>query len=169
MDTRPRLILSILLFIALLLLESCSGAGTQNIEPTHTLGIHTPSPRLIDTTIPSPAVPTSPIGATQPVEASPIPSVTLADDGRTITLGVGQTFLLNLGEGYTWEVSVDDPSILSREVNILVIKGAQGVYLAKARGTVNLTATCDPLCRQSTPPCMAPSREFHIQVVVTPA
>lgn len=156
---------SYLLFIVLLTLAACSPQNAQSGAPT-------PGPGIISATAvpagsgnPSQAAPTL-APNTEPTEPSSFPPVTLADDGRTLNMRVGQTFLLNLGEGYTWQVSVDDTNVLSRKVNVLVIKGAQGIYQANSPGTAKITASGDPLCRQSTPPCMAPSREFHIQVVV---
>jgi hypothetical protein len=92
--------------------------------------------------------------------------VTLADQGKTITLAIGESFLLKLGEEYNWEVTISDQSILSRAKNIMVIRGAQGVYDALQAGTVTLTATGDPLCRQSKPPCGMPSILFKITVIV---
>jgi hypothetical protein len=93
-------------------------------------------------------------------------SVTLADDGRTISMHVGERFLLNLGEGFDWTVLPDDPAIVSRVPNILTIRGSQGLYEAHKTGRTSLTATGDPTCRQATPPCYAPSRLFRLEVVV---
>jgi hypothetical protein len=93
-------------------------------------------------------------------------SVTLDDDDKTITMRVGERFLLNLGEGFDWQVLPDDPSILSRVVNVLTIRGSQGLYEAHKAGRTDLKATGDPTCRQSQPPCAAPSRLFHITIVV---
>jgi len=92
--------------------------------------------------------------------------VTLANAGQTIQMHVGDTFLLNLGEGWDWTINVSNPAVVSRVVNILVIRGAQGVYKANRPGTATLTAVGDPPCRKSTPPCMAPSRAFQVQIVV---
>ena len=50
-------------------------------------------------------------------------TITLADNGRTITLNVNDTFLLNLGEGYDWDITIDDQTIFSRVVNVLVVRG----------------------------------------------
>ena len=94
--------------------------------------------------------------------------MTLADNGTSVRLYVGQTFLLNLGDQYDWTVNVTDPSILSRRVNITVIRGAQGVYDALKAGTTTLSATGDPLCRQSKPACAMPSMAFEVTVVVEP-
>ena len=92
--------------------------------------------------------------------------VTRDDQGKTITLNTGDSFLLQLGEQFTWDISISDQNVLSRVINIAVVKGAQGVYIAHQPGTVTLTANGDPLCRQSQPPCMMPSIAFKITVIV---
>lgn len=93
-------------------------------------------------------------------------TVTLADQGRTIQMHVGQRFLLKLGEEYEWTVTVTDPSVLSRVMNIAVVRGAQGVYQAVKTGQASLVASGDPRCRQLQPPCELPSRFFQVQIVV---
>ncbi|MFA6552623.1 MAG: hypothetical protein WCT19_03950 [Candidatus Paceibacterota bacterium] len=95
-----------------------------------------------------------------------VKTVTLQDNNDTIGLAVGETFLLKLGENYAWTVTVDDQSIISRALNYLVVKGAQGIYVANNAGNTTLEAVGDPVCRQSTPPCMAPSISFKVNVVV---
>ena len=92
--------------------------------------------------------------------------ITRDDQGKTIALIVGERFLLQLGEQYTWDISISDQTVLSRVINIAVVNGAQGVYEAHQTGTVKLTANGDPLCRQSQPPCMMPSIAFEITLVV---
>jgi hypothetical protein len=98
-------------------------------------------------------------------EASP-QIVTLENDGGMITLKPVERFLLKLGEEYNWTVTVADQSIVSRVVGITVVRGAQGVYEAHTAGSTTLTATGDPVCRQSQPPCAMPSRLFEIKVEV---
>jgi predicted small lipoprotein YifL len=108
-------------------------------------------------------------GGSSPSNTPPADSsktVTLADDGQTITLHVGESFLLKLGEDHNWTATVDDQTIVSRAKNIAVIRGAQGVYDALHAGKTNLTAVGDPICRQANPPCEQPSRVFKIQIVV---
>ena len=61
---------------------------------------------------------------------------------------------------------VADQSIVSRVVNVLVIRGAQGIYRANAAGTTTLSATGDPPCRMATPPCGAASLLFHVTLIV---
>jgi hypothetical protein len=92
--------------------------------------------------------------------------ITLNDQGGTIPLAIGERFLLQLGEQYNWEVTISDQGVLSRVINIAVIRGAQGVYEAHKAGTVTLSATGDPQCRQSVPACAMPSLLFRITVVV---
>ena len=112
-----------------------------------------------------------PIGG---VGATPAPTpvvetrrvVTLADDGQTITMHVGESFLLKLGQAYEWTVIPLDQDIIRREPNVLTVIGSQGLYQAHKTGRTQLTATGDPPCRQSQPPCGMPSRGFLIDVVV---
>ena len=94
--------------------------------------------------------------------------VTLADNGQTIRLRVDQTFLLDLGEQYQWTIEIANQSIVSRVINVMVIRGAQGLYQAHMPGTTTLRATGDPACRQAQPPCMMPSLVFQIQIMVAP-
>jgi hypothetical protein len=94
-------------------------------------------------------------------------TITLDDDQKTITLQVDETFLLQLGEGYDWNITIDDQTVISREVNVMVIRGAQGIYRAYKPGSAILTAVGDPPCRKSVPACGAPSRLFRLNVIVS--
>jgi predicted secreted protein len=93
--------------------------------------------------------------------------VTLADNGKTITLQVNETFLLKLGAEYDWNITIDDQKIISRVPNVAVVAGAQGIFKAHKEGHTKLTATGDPVCRKEKPPCEKPSILFTIKVVVT--
>lgn len=93
-------------------------------------------------------------------------TMTLADNGRAITLRVNETFLLKLGEGYDWNITIDDRTIFSRAVNVLVVRGAQGLYVAHRPGNATLTAVGSPECLKSQPPCARPSILFKLSVVV---
>ena len=72
-----------------------------------------------------------------------------------------------MGEGYTWEVEISDPNVVSRVTNITVIRGAQGVYEGLQPGTTTLSATGDPVCRQTKPPCAMPTTLFTVTLVVS--
>jgi hypothetical protein len=95
-----------------------------------------------------------------------IGDVTLADNGKTIHMVIGQSFLLNLGLNYDWNISVSDQNVISRVKNIAVIVGAQGVYDAMHEGTAVLSAVGDPQCLTATPPCASPSIMFSVTIVV---
>ncbi|HEY9205486.1 MAG TPA: hypothetical protein VIO58_06150 [Candidatus Methanoperedens sp.] len=105
-------------------------------------------------------------------DASPVSTVpegkiiTLEDDRKTISLLVKETFLLKLGEEYDWNVTIDNQTVLSRVVGVLVVRGAQGIYRANSPGNATLTAVGDPVCRKAIPPCAAPSREFKLYMVI---
>jgi hypothetical protein len=150
--------------IGMLIVSACTqqqpaqaGPLTPVVEPPAT----TVSGGTIDVITPEP--PTS-----TPVDlaAGGQKIVRLDDQGKTMNLAVGEGFLLKLGEGYTWEVSISDQNVLSRVMNIAVVRGAQGVYDAHQAGTVTLSAAGDPECRQSQPPCGMPSILFTITIVV---
>lgn len=161
--------------------------ASATASPTSTdTGTPTATATSTSTATPSPSATPSPTSAIPAEAATPLPTrapektptmnatpapsgsltVTLADNGHTITLHPGDRFLLQLGEGWTWNVSVDSPAVVSRLPNILVVRGAQGIYLAHQPGQATLTAVGDPLCRQSNPPCAIPSRAFRVTIVV---
>ena len=94
------------------------------------------------------------------------PEVTLADQGRTIVMQVGERFLLNLGDGAAWVVEIADPSVLGPVTDVAIPEGAQGLFEALAAGTTSLVATNDPPCRKLRPACTLPTRSFEVTVVV---
>ena len=101
-------------------------------------------------------------------DSAPTPAtstVTLADDGTTITMHRGDTFLLMLGTDYNWDVQVSDTSILARVPNITVIRGAQGIYQALGMGSTTLTATGVLSCPPGTA-CPMLARLFRLDVNV---
>lgn len=103
---------------------------------------------------------------TTPGQGDPTPRITLADNGKTVTYTTGQTFLLYLGEGYNWSLSISDQNVISRVKNIAVIRGAQGEYDVLRAGTSTLSAVGDPTCRDQQPACAAPSIQFQVTIVV---
>jgi hypothetical protein len=149
-------------------LASASAGGTPTVPPAPTAqpsfqlsAQATPAPSVQLTAQPSARVTAQPSGS-EPGGRT----ITLADDGGTIELAIGERFLLDLGPEFDWTPAIADPSIVDRVRNITVIAGAQGIYEAKAAGRTTLTATGDPPCRKSTPPCAAPSRLFTLSLIV---
>lgn len=105
-------------------------------------------------------------GPTATLPAGAVRRITVQDNQQTIHLRVGETFLLALGDSHEWTVNVSDQDVLSRVPNVLVVRGAQGIYKANKPGEAVLTATGDPPCRQATPPCALPSIAFRLTVIV---
>lgn len=79
---------------------------------------------------------------------------------------MGDRFLLKLGEEYDWTISIGDTQVVSRVMNIAVVRGAQGVYEAQKAGRTTLSAAGDPPCLKAEPPCKAPSVAFEVKLVV---
>jgi hypothetical protein len=155
-------------------------SSTAAVTPTSAV---TPTFEVTSTVVPTATTPVTPTAevstAVPPIETVPAPSggagspsagrsVTLADDGTTIVLRPGDRFLLDLGEGYEWEVNIADQSVVSRVIGVLTIRGSQGLFEAHQAGTTTLTAAGNPACLSQQPPCAMPSRSFQVQIIVTP-
>ena len=93
--------------------------------------------------------------------------VTLEQNNQEIYLKKGETFLLKLGNNYSWNIDINNQTIVSRVINIMVINGAQGIYEAHNTGTATLTAQGDPFCLSSIPRCAMPSILFRVNITVT--
>lgn len=114
----------------------------------------------------------TPLPTTVPPSApQPAPRVvTLANEGQTLTMKVGQTFTLQLGgPPPDWSVDVADPSVLAPVPTFSGSPGSQGLYEAKNQGTTTLTATSSYPCQRAHPACMIASRLFRLTVAVQAA
>ncbi|MDQ6833085.1 MAG: hypothetical protein M3008_06785, partial [Chloroflexota bacterium] len=116
-------------------------------------------------------IPATPIGAAtvapSAVGVPTVRTVTLADDGGTITLPTGTSFLLALGSDFNWQIQIADVGIVSPYPNAVIPSDAQGIFTARQQGQTTLTATGNPQCPSETPQCLAPSHGFRIQIVAT--
>lgn len=83
---------------------------------------------------------------------------TILDNGKMFNMMVGDCLKLNLDPGYDWS------PISASDTNVIV--ATQGIYQAHASGVATLTATGNPKCLNSTPPCGTPSILFTITVIV---
>jgi len=142
--------------ILILTLVSC-GQGTRVLEQTGTAAAPT---RIVKPT---------------PVEPSPSPTpphdpiiITLNDarTAQTFYLTVGDTFMLKLGDGYTWQVQIDDERIVARVPNISLKAGAPWLYQARAVGQTEVQIAGDPVCLNASPPCAMPSVLFQVKITV---
>lgn len=120
---------------------SASPTTDATVAPSSTPSAASP------TETPAPAATTTAVAATTPAPAGQL-TVTQADNGRTIDLQPGQTFLLSLGSNLDWKVTVGDPAIVSRVVNVTVVRGAQGIYRANKPGHTTLQASGTPICQK---------------------
>ncbi len=160
----------IVIFLALLSLAlsacapSSAMAAQLTASPTSTIvPFSTPVPTGVASGAPATIVP-GPDGGT----GSNTNVITLDNNNQLITLHVGESFLLKLGQEYQWSPVIDNQAVISRIPNIAVVVGAQGIYLAHAAGTAVMTVTGDPACRQSKPACMMPSLVFTLHIEVQP-
>jgi hypothetical protein len=72
--------------------------------------------------------------------------VTIADDGATLNLAVGQRLLLDLGSGVDWEVKVGDEQVVQPVTGLPLPSGYQGAYEARTPGSTVLSAVGRPHC-----------------------
>jgi hypothetical protein len=93
--------------------------------------------------------------------------VTMQNAESGVTLHVGESFLLNLGDR-DWNVRVGDETIVRLDTNATIPQGSQGYYTAFKAGKTKLYATSDPPCRRANPPCMLPTLFLEIPVTVLP-
>jgi|GEM_PF-6498120 len=93
-------------------------------------------------------------------------TLTIADNGQTITLKQGDRFLLSLPEGYNWQVSIGDPSVVSYATGFMAPAGTQGLYVARQPGKTSFSASGEPPCRTARPACGLPNRLFQVTIVV---
>lgn len=95
-----------------------------------------------------------------------IKTVTLDDNDKSIYINNGERFLVKLGSNFIWHIQIDNETVASRVVNIMVVKDAQGVYEVHNSGIATMTGVGDPLCRTSMPPCEIHSVLFKINIIV---
>lgn len=97
----------------------------------------------------------------------PSDGITLSQNGGSFSMRVGESFLLNLGmDVYDWNVEVNNQNVIQMMWGVMVIRGAQGIYVGQNPGTAILTASGNPFCLQSKPPCMIPSLLFRVTIIV---
>ena len=95
------------------------------------------------------------------------PSVTLEDSEKTLTLRVGERFLLFLkSPQHSWTILQLDPAIIRKVADATLIEGAQGVFEAVGRGQTEMVAKGEMPCHQADPPCLALTLGFQVKIVV---
>lgn len=134
------------------------------VPPPVPIGVASASPTAQVTAEPLPM----PLPTTAPTSrpASDLRTITLTDDGATVSVAVGEQVLVKLGTDLVWTVQLTDPTVLVRVRGVALIVGAQGLYAAEKAGSTLVTAIGDAACRTAVPPCMVPSRLFSVTIVV---
>lgn len=93
--------------------------------------------------------------------------ITLEDQRKTISLKVGERFLLALERsGYIWTLNLSDQTVLEAVSDIPPPPGTQGIFEAKQVGQLKLSATGELPCHKATPPCQAATLFFEIDIIV---
>lgn len=149
--------------VALLVtLGACGPAADDPGPPART------SPPSTATATPTPSNPTpSNPTPSNPASARPL-RLSLADDGRTITMGIGDEAFLTLGGGFDWS----DPQLagttvsISEQVSDEATSSRTWEVVAHTRGRTDMTVAGSPTCRSTTPPCLAPDRAFTLSFEV---
>ncbi|MEZ4770077.1 MAG: protease inhibitor I42 family protein [Caldilineales bacterium] len=145
--------------IALVLAAGCTQSAGPTPPPTSATSSAAPAAATVVSPLPT-------AGATAAPATGNQRTVTLDDNGATVTLPVGEWIVLALDDGYTWQIEVSDESVVSQLSDVVAKPGAQGVFVGVNPGTATLSAAGDPLCRQSKLPCAMPSLAFRVTVVV---
>ncbi|HVC83426.1 MAG TPA: hypothetical protein VNL35_23295 [Chloroflexota bacterium] len=92
-------------------------------------------------------------------------AITLANNGQVIHYTVGQRFVLELGSDDAWNLTFSTPGIVKRAINVMMIRGAQGIYTAAEPGHTTLTAIGVPVCPAGKI-CSNLARRFQVSLVV---
>ena len=92
--------------------------------------------------------------------------ITIENVGETLAMKRKGSFLLALGERYTWKVENDPPDVITLNPNIVTEPGEQGLFVARRAGKATLRAIGDPACQTDSMPCSHPALLFTISIVV---
>lgn len=135
-----------------------------SIEATAHSTVPPPGPRSTPSRAPSP-----------PAGAGGTINLTEPSSGQSFNVHAGQRFSVVLPgdgrqyHGYTTPLSSDGAVI--RQDTGLACDASAGYFctsfVVAGAGSAQLMSSSDPACRQVTPPCGAPSREWHVTVTAT--
>ncbi|HZT12231.1 MAG TPA: hypothetical protein VFA29_05500 [Candidatus Baltobacteraceae bacterium] len=90
-----------------------------------------------------------------------------AEDGQTIVAHVGDDVTIGMHDPYIYNVELAPQSLLVIHPGVMWVRGVQGVYTAKAPGTVSVTVTPRPGVNPAPPPAL--SQPVRFTVVILPA
>lgn len=84
-----------------------------------------------------------------------------AEDGRGITVHVGESVIVAMYDAYLWNIENSDATVLAPKIGIMWTRGVQGGFTAKQPGTAILSLTP----RQPVPPEVKQPVVFTITVL----
>lgn len=64
-----------------------------------------------------------------------------AEDGRALTVHVGDSVTVALYDEYFWNIENSDPAVLTPKIGVMWMRGVQGGFTAKQAGTAVLRLT----------------------------
>jgi hypothetical protein len=86
--------------------------------------------------------------------------------GQTLNMRPKTGFLLRLGGDFDWAVRFEPGDVVTENRKVPLEEGEQGVFVARKRGFVTLTAVGTPTCLQAQPPCARPSVLYKMFILV---
>lgn len=84
-----------------------------------------------------------------------------AEDGRGITVHVGESVIVAMYDQYLWNIENSDTTVLAPKIGVMWTRGVQGGFTAKQPGTAILSLTP----RQPVPPNVKQPVVFTITVL----
>jgi len=90
-----------------------------------------------------------------------------AEDGQTIVVHAGDDVTIGMHDPYIYNVELAPQSLLVIHPGVMWVRGVQGVYTAKAPGTVTITLTPRPGVNPAPPASL--SQPVQFTVVILPA
>lgn len=147
------LLLSSIVFLIVEGISSCGvAANFGNASPAATVVPHSP---------------TIPPTVTPPKGAHSL-TLTMDDNGKHVLIKQGDLILIALDDTFysKWTIVVADPTILTIIQDATLPLHSQALYKAAQSGQTTLTATGEPKCRNSVPPCQIEPRPFTVQITV---
>jgi hypothetical protein len=98
----------------------------------------------------------------------PGPRITFADANKTLTIAVGEVFLVDLGDEYGWTVDYQGLTNIVAVPTLLPILGTQGLYVPTAPGKSDFRATGQPICEREQPSCAKAPFIFETTIQIVP-
>lgn len=91
--------------------------------------------------------------------------IRLNESGTIFTVYKGEIISFELGEGFDWEITMDNPTVVEK-ITLDDYKNSQEIYRVVDLGTVKITGIGNPFCLKTEPPCRVHSTLFEVELHV---